>query len=283
MTGSISLSAAYKKSDGSLRLLHDYGKTIEAEATGEDRARLRIKFKHRKVVQWLRAHIDIRLDTGLYFIEVAAVDGDVDLTTGATDLTEAPMITVSIFPSHVHIIKWLHEEKGVTDAGFGYVEAAKNGQLDVLKYLYEKKLDATVTHLAPKIGTELSGIQLHELTNAQRETGLLIAHRGVVFFRDRRSTLNSSGTGRITASPRTPELGPPKGSPRGSGSGELGGDERGFLKRQMYDPFNAWHSDVSNERQPPSYTSFKVLTTLRSVVTLCGPLPTKRTTASLPR
>ncbi|KAF1792920.1 TauD/TfdA-like domain [Phytophthora cactorum] len=44
--------------------------------------------------------------------------------------------------------------------------------------------DATVTHLAPKIGTELSGIQLHELTNAQRETGLLIAHRGVVFFRD---------------------------------------------------------------------------------------------------
>ncbi|KAI9981772.1 hypothetical protein PInf_009542 [Phytophthora infestans] len=45
--------------------------------------------------------------------------------------------------------------------------------------------DASVTHLSPRIGTELSGIQLHQLTNAQRdELALLVSHRGVVFFRD---------------------------------------------------------------------------------------------------
>ncbi|EGZ22781.1 hypothetical protein PHYSODRAFT_324091 [Phytophthora sojae] len=49
--------------------------------------------------------------------------------------------------------------------------------------------DATVTHLEPKIGTEVSGLQLHELTDAQKdELALLIAHRGVVFFRDQKIT-----------------------------------------------------------------------------------------------
>ncbi|RLN26395.1 hypothetical protein BBO99_00009602, partial [Phytophthora kernoviae] len=33
------------------------------------------------------------------------------------------------------------------------------------------------------------------------------------------------------------------------------------IASQLYDHVNQWHSDVSYERQPPSYTSFKVLTT----------------------
>ncbi|KAF4315811.1 hypothetical protein G195_010650, partial [Phytophthora kernoviae 00238/432] len=33
------------------------------------------------------------------------------------------------------------------------------------------------------------------------------------------------------------------------------------IKNELYEPELVWHSDVSYERQPPSYTSFKILTT----------------------
>jgi sulfonate dioxygenase len=53
----------------------------------------------------------------------------------------------------------------------------------------EKKslLDAVkeVRHLTPYIGTELVGIQLSRLNDAQKdELALLVAERGAVFFRD---------------------------------------------------------------------------------------------------
>ncbi|KAG6951902.1 hypothetical protein JG687_00013326 [Phytophthora cactorum] len=123
--------------------------------------------------------------------------------------------------------------------------------------------DATVTHLAPKIGTELSGIQLHELTNAQRdELALLIAHRGVVFFRDQEINIEQQlELGRYYGPLHVHQnLGHPKDHHEALVVENSVETSEGFLKRQMYDPFNAWHSDVSNERQPPSYTSFKVLT-----------------------
>ncbi|KAF1793017.1 TauD/TfdA-like domain [Phytophthora cactorum] len=123
--------------------------------------------------------------------------------------------------------------------------------------------DATVTHLAPKIGTELSGIQLHELTNAQRdELALLIAHRGVVFFRDQEINIEQQlELGRYYGPLHVHQnLGHPKDHHEALVVENSVETSDGFLKRQMYDPFNAWHSDVSNERQPPSYTSFKVLT-----------------------
>ncbi|KAF4031700.1 TfdA family Taurine catabolism dioxygenase TauD [Phytophthora infestans] len=123
--------------------------------------------------------------------------------------------------------------------------------------------DATVTHLAPKIGTELSGIQLHELSNVQRdELALLIAHRGVVFFRDQEINIEQQlELGRYYGPLHAHQnLGHPKDHHEVVVVENSVETSEGFLKRQMYDPFNAWHSDVSNERQPPSYTSFKVLT-----------------------
>ena len=43
----------------------------------------------------------------------------------------------------------------------------------------------SITRLTPRIGSEISGAQLSELTNVQRnELALLIAERGVVVFRD---------------------------------------------------------------------------------------------------
>jgi hypothetical protein len=43
----------------------------------------------------------------------------------------------------------------------------------------------TLTRLTPRIGTEISGTQLSELSDAQKnELALLVAERGVVVFRD---------------------------------------------------------------------------------------------------
>jgi sulfonate dioxygenase len=44
---------------------------------------------------------------------------------------------------------------------------------------------AKVTELTPRVGTEIRGLQLSKLTDAQKnELALLIAERGVVIFRD---------------------------------------------------------------------------------------------------
>uniref|UniRef100_K3W7K6 TauD/TfdA-like domain-containing protein n=1 Tax=Globisporangium ultimum (strain ATCC 200006 / CBS 805.95 / DAOM BR144) TaxID=431595 RepID=K3W7K6_GLOUD len=119
--------------------------------------------------------------------------------------------------------------------------------------------DVTVTHLAPKIGTELSGIQLHELTDAQKdELALLIAHRGVVFFRDQDITIDQQldlgryyGPLHIHQNLGHPEVVVVQNSVETSAV---------VAKNQLYFVENEWHSDVCYERQPPSYTLFKVLT-----------------------
>ena len=54
-------------------------------------------------------------------------------------------------------------------------------------------LDAAteIKHVTPHIGTELRGIQLSQLTDAQKdELALLVAERGVVFFRGQDITLD---------------------------------------------------------------------------------------------
>ena len=45
--------------------------------------------------------------------------------------------------------------------------------------------NVTITRLTPRIGTEIKGLQLSQLTDPQKdELALLIAERGVVVFRD---------------------------------------------------------------------------------------------------
>ncbi len=47
------------------------------------------------------------------------------------------------------------------------------------------KSGASIEKLTPRIGTEIKGLQLSQLTDAQKnELALLIAERGVVVFRD---------------------------------------------------------------------------------------------------
>ncbi|KAG6622940.1 putative taurine dioxygenase [Phytophthora cinnamomi] len=124
--------------------------------------------------------------------------------------------------------------------------------------------DATVTHLEPKIGTEISGLQLHELTDAQKdELALLVAQRGVVFFRDQKISIEEQlELGRYYGPLHVHQtVGHATGIPQVHVvQNSLEGSAK-RIKTQALEPVNLWHSDVSYERQPPSYTSFKVLTT----------------------
>jgi sulfonate dioxygenase len=110
----------------------------------------------------------------------------------------------------------------------------------------------TVTHLEPKIGTEISGLQLHELTEAQKdELALLVAQRGVVFFRDQQISIEDQlALGRyygplhvhqtVAHAKSIPQVHVVQNSLEVS-------EKR--IKSQALEPVNLWHSDVSYERQ----------------------------------
>ncbi|RMZ72583.1 alpha-ketoglutarate-dependent taurine dioxygenase [Pyrenophora seminiperda CCB06] len=115
----------------------------------------------------------------------------------------------------------------------------------------------------PKIGTEIHGVDLANLTDAQKnDLARLIATRGVVFFRDQKNfgideqrelgkyfgELHKHAT---TGVPRRPGLEDVHVIFTGEDSPDL---------RALFTPTFLWHSDVSYELQPPSYTSLKVLT-----------------------
>ncbi|MCJ1399854.1 hypothetical protein MMC11_003057 [Xylographa trunciseda] len=132
----------------------------------------------------------------------------------------------------------------------------------------------------PKIGTEIHGVSLATLTDAQKnDLARLISIRGVVFFRDQKDfsiddqrklgeyfgTLHKHAT---TSMPRRAGL---------EDVHVVYTDEKSKEQRAYFTPTFLWHSDVSNflvcsrekglilvkvtyEIQPPSYTSLKVLT-----------------------
>ncbi|KAI0649006.1 alpha-ketoglutarate-dependent sulfonate dioxygenase [Trametes meyenii] len=118
-----------------------------------------------------------------------------------------------------------------------------------------------VQHLTPALGTEISGIDLRQLTSAQKdELALLIAERGVVFFRDQEINIHEQlelarHWGPLHKHATTPV-------PREPGleevhvvynDGSRRPDSSAFSKIEL------WHSDVSYELQPPGTTSLKVV------------------------
>jgi taurine dioxygenase len=115
----------------------------------------------------------------------------------------------------------------------------------------------------PKIGTEVQGVDLSKLDNAQRDDlARLIAYRGVVFFRNQKNfDINAqrqlgSYLGKLhkhatTSVPRKPGLEDVHVVYTGDNSGD---------NRALFTPSFLWHSDVTYEIQPPSYTSLKLLT-----------------------
>jgi len=129
-----------------------------------------------------------------------------------------------------------------------------------------KNLLSTATDifdLNPKIGTEIHGVDLSTLTDAARnDLALLIATRGVVFFRNQKNfsidaqrelgayygTLHKHAT---TCVPKRGDL---------DDVHVVYTDENSKDQRALFTPTFLWHSDVTYEIQPPSYTSLKILT-----------------------
>ncbi|KAL4898099.1 hypothetical protein BDV59DRAFT_190033 [Aspergillus ambiguus] len=124
--------------------------------------------------------------------------------------------------------------------------------------------DATdVFDYNPKIGTEIHGINLTQLSDSQKDDlARLVAVRGVVFFRDQEDFdieaqrelgqhLGKLHRHATTAVPRKPGLEDVHVVYSGDNSSD---------QRALFTPSFLWHSDVTYEIQPPSYTSLKLLT-----------------------
>uniref|UniRef100_A0AAV1TQT2 Ankyrin n=1 Tax=Peronospora matthiolae TaxID=2874970 RepID=A0AAV1TQT2_9STRA len=103
------------------------------------------------VVQWIidhgnRADLDAALRFNCLYTSAARF-GNLDMLQLLFDrsLPQDPVFVLesAILGGHLHIVKWLHEEKGITNAVAGYIDAARKGQLDMLRYLFEKGVIAT--------------------------------------------------------------------------------------------------------------------------------------------
>ncbi|KAG2173188.1 hypothetical protein INT43_004562, partial [Umbelopsis isabellina] len=120
-----------------------------------------------------------------------------------------------------------------------------------------------IIELTPHIGTEIHGLQLNKLTDQQKdELALLVAERGVVFFRDQDINIHEQlDLGRYYGPLHIhPTTGQPKGLPEVHVV--FVDDKERTTKRQEYlvgrSNADFWHSDVSYEKQPPGLTTLKI-------------------------
>ncbi|KAI9709538.1 MAG: hypothetical protein M1820_003298 [Bogoriella megaspora] len=114
----------------------------------------------------------------------------------------------------------------------------------------------------PKIGTEIHGVNLAKLTNAQKnDLARLIATRGVVFFRNQ-VDLDINAQRELGAYFGTLHKHATTSVPRQEGLEDVHVvfmDKGSKDMRAMFTPTFLWHSDVTYEVQPLSYTSLKVV------------------------
>ncbi|KAI9439838.1 alpha-ketoglutarate-dependent sulfonate dioxygenase [Lactarius indigo] len=119
-----------------------------------------------------------------------------------------------------------------------------------------------VITLTPTIGTELHGIDLRQLSDVQKdELSLLVAERGVVFFRNQDLNIHEQldlgrHWGPLHKHATTPV-------PKEPGLEEVHVVYTDSSRRPdpaSFTKVDLWHSDVSYELQPPSTTSLKVIT-----------------------
>lgn len=153
---------------------------------------------------------------------------------------------------HFPDIKWppLEEQEVVERAQFADPE--------------KKALFAAATkvqHLTPAIGTEIHGIDLRQLTDQQKdELALLIAERGVVFFRNQDISIREMLALHRHYGPLHKHA--TTGIPREPGLEEVHVVYNDASRRpdpSAFSKIDLWHSDVTYEIQPPSYTALKVI------------------------
>lgn len=113
----------------------------------------------------------------------------------------------------------------------------------------------------PKIGTEIHGIKLTQLTDAQKnDLARLIAVRGVVFFRNQ-DDFDIDEQRKLGAYFGQLHKHATTSVPRREGLEDVHVifTEGNKDLRSLFTPTFLWHSDVTYEVQPPSYTSLKLL------------------------
>ncbi|TFK25245.1 alpha-ketoglutarate-dependent taurine dioxygenase [Coprinopsis marcescibilis] len=125
---------------------------------------------------------------------------------------------------------------------------------------------AAVHHLSPYIGSELSGVQISQLSKeGLDELGLFAAQRKLLIFRDQdfhdlspeRQIEIARHFGPIHAHPTTPNI---KGYPEFLNLVREPGPSNFFEYRlEAFNSHVFWHTDVSFEAQPPSATFFWLL------------------------
>ncbi|KAG6919161.1 hypothetical protein DXG01_008459 [Tephrocybe rancida] len=149
------------------------------------------------------------------------------------------------------------------------IEVTERGLLADPKTLSLFSAAQKVRHLTPAIGTEILGLDLRQLTDSQKdELALLIAQRGVVFFRDQEIDIHQqldlaryfgplhkhattpiprNGLEEVHNQPHITHLVVYNDASRRP-------DPASFSKIEL------WHTDVSYELQPPGATSLKLIT-----------------------
>ncbi|KAL8769494.1 MAG: hypothetical protein Q9209_004555 [Squamulea sp. 1 TL-2023] len=114
----------------------------------------------------------------------------------------------------------------------------------------------------PKIGTEIHGVNLANLTDAQKnDLARLISIRGVVFFRDQ-TELDIDAQRQLGAYFGKLHKHATTAVPRQAGLEDVHvvfTESTAKDQRAVFSPTFLWHSDVTYELQPPSYTSLKVI------------------------
>ncbi|KAI9036937.1 TauD/TfdA dioxygenase family protein [Aspergillus affinis] len=118
------------------------------------------------------------------------------------------------------------------------------------------------TDLTPSLGTLLTGIQLSALTDEQKdELALLVAHRGVVFFRDQditaeqqRELFDYYGIPELLPDPEDEKA---AGRPIVNGIEEQEEDYRGVYVHFKW-PFADFHADSSFQANPPSFSLLRI-------------------------
>ncbi|KAJ5718447.1 hypothetical protein N7488_004093 [Penicillium malachiteum] len=115
----------------------------------------------------------------------------------------------------------------------------------------------------PKIGAEVHGVDLANLNSAQRDDlARLVAYRGVVFFRDQKN-LDINAQRDLGRHFGTLHKHATTSVPRKQGLEDVHvvySADNAPDNRALFSPSFLWHSDVTYEVQPPSYTMLKVLT-----------------------
>jgi len=115
----------------------------------------------------------------------------------------------------------------------------------------------------PKIGTEIHGVRLSQLTDLQKnDLARLTATRGVVFFRNQ-DDLDIDAQRELFKYFGTLHKHATSAAPKREGLEDVlvvHAREDAKEMRAVFTPTFLWHSDVTYEVQPPSYTALKLLT-----------------------